>query len=394
MTERDEQAQEELDAVRKAGLYRSLRGLDSPQGPELVLDGKTVVNFSSNDSLGLANHESVKAAAHLAIDRYGAGSGASRLTCGNHEPLRSLEKELARFLGRERALCFSSGYQANTGSIPVLATPGTVVLSDEYNHASLIDGIRLSAAECRVYPHNDVSAMAGTLEDLSSDVPVLVVTESLFSMEGDRALLREIVALKGIRPFTLYLDEAHALGACGPQGRGLAAETGCESDVDVLLGTLGKAFGTSGAFISCSHPLADLLVNRARSLIFSTAPMPAAAAAAEAALFRIRDGDDLRDRLQHNTSRFRDHVRRILGTPVAGIDHIVPVPFEGAGQVMDACEAMLEEGVYCQGIRPPSVPAGGCRLRFSISAAHSDEHVDRAASALAAVLGDGTRRHP
>ncbi len=380
----------ELDRIRGAGLYRTLRTVSTPPDAEFVLNDRKVINFSSNNSLGLASHPALRAAAKDAVDRYGVGSGASRLIAGNMEPHEKLEKEIASFMESEGALFFPSGYQANIGAIPVLADSygveitdrGGVILSDELNHASLIDGIRLARAECRIYPHNDVSALKRLLEEIDADSPVLVVTEALFSMEGDRAPLAEIAALKEVRPFLLYVDEAHSIGATGPSGRGLAADAECGKSVDIILGTLGKAFGVSGAFIAASEAVVELLINRARPFIYTTAPPPAVAAAALAALEMVRRGDEARERLRRNNARFRELLSGFLGEMPPGRDHIVPVHCPGAGNVMEACSRLLEKGIFCQGIRPPTVPAGKCRLRFSLSALHTDDHLEKTAALL------------
>ncbi len=383
----------ELDAIRARGLYRALRCVSSPQQAVFVLDGRRVVNFSGNNTLGLANDRAVRAAMKDAVERWGVGSGASRLISGNMTPHEQFEQEAAAFVESEGALFFPSGYQANTGVIPVLADEETVIVSDELNHASLIDGMRLSRAETRIYPHNDVDALEETLRAIRLSRRVLVVTESLFSMEGDRAPLNAIAALKKIRPFLFYVDEAHALGAMGPSGRGLAAAEGCSREVDVLLGTLGKAFGVSGAFVAAGGPIIDLLKNRCRSFIYTTAPMPAVAAAASAALRLVREGDDLRETLRRNVARFRQLAGRVSAgalpqnvAALPGEDHIVPIVCPGAERVMAVCGALLDKGIYCLGIRPPTVPAGRCRLRFSISAAHSAEDLEKAAEALDEVL--------
>jgi len=376
----------QLAAIRSKGLFRALRRVSSPQEAVFVLDGKRVVNFSGNNSLGLANHPALRDAVHDAVERWGVGAGASRLISGNMTPHELFERDAAAFVGSQRALFFQSGFQANTGAIPALAGKETVIVSDELNHASLIDGIRLSGAERLIYPHNDVDALRRLLLEIPRERPVLVVTESLFSMEGDRAPLAEIAALKETRPFFFYVDEAHSLGATGPSGRGLAAAEGCSAAVDLLLGTLGKAFGVSGAFVAAAAPIVDLLVNRCRSFIYTTAPMPAAAAAAAEALRLARESDDLRERLRRNVAHFRTLAQRATGQALPGEDHIVPVVCPGAERVMAACGALLERGVYCLGIRPPTVPAGRCRLRFSISAEHSADDLERAVSALEEVL--------
>lgn len=377
---------EALEAIKKDKLYRRLRCVGSPQGAEFVLDGERVINFSGNDTLGLAAHPALAEAARDCLDRFGFGSGASRLISGNMQPHEELEKALADFLDRERALYFSSGFQANTGCLPALVNEGDAVLSDELNHASLIDGIRLAKGERIVYPHNDADAVRRILGDLPKERRAVLVTESLFSMEGDRAPIEAFAELKRKRPFLFYLDEAHALGAAGPGGRGLAAEAGRLEAVDVLLGTLGKAFGASGAFIAAKREVIELLVNRARSFIYTTAPPPMVAAAAQAALAEVKAGDALRERLKENAAGLRDRFEAILGQRPPGEDHIIPVFIPGADRVMKVCAALLERRVFCQGIRPPTVPAGRCRLRFSVTALHDEKHLDHAARSLEEVL--------
>jgi len=383
-----------LRVIEAAGLSRSMRRVDSSQQVEILLDGQRVLNFSSNNCLGLATHPALAAAATAAIQRYGLGSGASRLISGTMGPHLALEAELATWLGRERALLFPSGFQANTGVIPALAGPDTVILSDALNHASLIDGMRLSRAERRIFPHNDVDALAALLRQIQPSTPVLVVTESLFSMAGDRARLLEIAALKRLRPFLLYVDEAHALGACGPEGRGLVAEAGVNGSVDLLLGTLGKAFGVSGAFVSGSAPVMDLLVNRARSFIYTTAPMPLLAQSARRALRLVCEGEALRDTLRRNQQIFRSLVSASLTEPAAGRDHIVPVPCGSPERAMAACAALLERGIFCQALRPPTVPRRASCLRFSLSAEHTDAQLQQAAAALHQALQRGAHLGP
>lgn len=375
-----------LDELRAKGLFRSMRNISTPQEVEIELEGRRVINFSGNNSLGLATDPSLVEAARAGLDRYGLGSGASRLISGNMDPHERLEKELAAFTRRERALYFPSGYQANTGAIPALTTDKFVILSDELNHASLIDGIRLSRAERCIYAHNNVDALARALEEVPREKPVLVVTEALFSMAGDRAPLAEIAALKKKRPFLLYVDEAHSIGAIGPEGRGGVAEARCNDAVDILLGTLGKAFGMSGAFIAGNRTIADLLINRSRTFIYTTAPPPALACAATKALELVLKGDARRKRLAEKIKLFRSLIKKITGHAPDGIDHIVPVPVNGAEKVMQASAALLEHGIFCQGIRPPTVPEGKCCLRFSLSAQHGRVHLDKAADALAQVL--------
>lgn len=375
-----------LEEIKAKGLFRRLRRVSSPQDPEFVLDGKRAINFSSNNTLGLATHPALAEAARDGLRRYGVGSGASRLISGHMAPHEELERALASFIGCESTLVFPSGYHANIGAIPALTGESHVILSDELNHASLIDGIRLSRAEHRIYPHNLVPALKQCLQEIPKDKDIMVVTESIFSMEGDRAPLDEIASLKNIRPFLLYVDEAHALGATGPGGRGIASALGCNAQVDFLLGTLGKAFGVAGAFLASQREGIDLLINQARSFIYTTALPPFVATAAHAALKEVENGKSLREKLKRNTAYFRGKVSSFLGSDPPGQDHIIPVFIPGRERVMEVSKALLDRDIYCQGIRPPTVPLGKCRLRFSITAQHTREHLDRAAKALEQVL--------
>src|SRR6266487_1848027 len=278
---------EQLKALRAASLDRHLREISSSQGPEIEIVGRRFVNFSSNDYLGLANDSRLRKAAIAAINEFGVGAGASRLISGTQSPHLRLERALAEWKGTEAALCFSSGYAAALGSIPALVTKNDVVLLDKLCHASLIDAAKLSGAILRVFPHNNLRKLESHLEWARREYAgrrVLIVTESVFSMDGDRAPLRELVQLKKEYGALLMLDEAHAVGVIGPHGRGLAAEENLSDDVDVQMGTMSKALGASGGYICGSHDLIDWLVNRARSFIYSTAPPPAIAAAALAAV--------------------------------------------------------------------------------------------------------------
>ncbi|MBU0753630.1 MAG: 8-amino-7-oxononanoate synthase, partial [Planctomycetes bacterium] len=300
--------EEALKRLKAEGQYRSMRCVDSTQGAKIVLDGKPVLNFSGNNSLGLAAHPALIEAAHQGLEQYGLGSGASRLISGNMKPHQDLERALAEFMKTEQVRLFASGYQANTGVLPALVEKDDLILSDALNHASLIDGIRLCRAPCEIHPHNDLKALEKALRKAPSSRKIWVVTESLFSMEGDRAPLKEIVALKKERPFMLYVDEAHAVGSLGPQGRGLAAEAGCSEEADLLLGTLGKAFGVCGAFVAARREIAELLVNKARTLIYTTASPPALACAALKALAEVKAADDRRRKLRENIDYFRGQI--------------------------------------------------------------------------------------
>jgi len=361
----------ELDA---AGLRRELRVIESAQGPRVTLDGRDVLALCSNDYLGLAGDARVRAAAAAAAERWGAGAGASRLVSGTMAPHVELERRLAELKGSEACLLFGSGYLANTGVIAALAGPGELVLSDALNHASIVDGCRLARADTVVYPHGDLDALAAALR---GGRPATIVTDAVFSMDGDLAPLAEIVELARRHGARVIVDEAHATGVVGARGRGLVAELGLEREVDVTIGTLGKALGSYGAFACCSAPLAAFLVNRARTLIFSTAPPPPSVGAALRAL-ELLDAA-LVARLHANARLLRAE----LGAPDAPMP-IVPL-LAGAPQAAVAwSRAALERGVFAQAIRPPTVPPGTSRLRAVATAAHSAAQLREAAAVLRA----------
>src|SRR5277367_2918379 len=285
----DEELNQRLEALREQGLRRELRRVDSAQGPRIKIGGETFLNFSSNDYLGLANHPALKEAAIKAVKKFGAGTGASRLICGSLAPFHELEETLADFKKTEAALTFSTGYAAAIGTICGLLGKDDIIIIDKLVHACIVDAARLSGAKLRVFDHNDLNDLETILKWAKSQITnrksqILVVTESIFSMDGDAAPLREIVALKEKSGAWLMVDEAHATGFYGKNRRGLAEELDVSGQIEVQMGTLGKALGAGGGYICGSRPLIDLLVNRARSFIFSTAPVPAAAAAATAAI--------------------------------------------------------------------------------------------------------------
>lgn len=379
----------ELAELRRRGLLRELRPLGGPQGPELCLDGRPVVNFCSNDYLGLAAHPALAEAAARAAAEEGYGSGAARLIAGNLTAHRTLEARLAEWMGTEAALLFGSGYQANVGVLSALCGPDDAIYSDQLNHASLIDGARLSRAAVHVYPHGDLDALERLLSEGGRYRRRLVASESLFSMDGDRGDVATLVAISRRHDAFLHLDEAHALGALGPGGRGIAAEVFDDAGghIDLRLGTFGKALGGYGAFVAGSRALIELLVNRARSFVFTTAlPVPVAAAArAGVELAAGEEGERRRARLARNVARLRAGLAQLgLAAGAAGAhDHIVPLPIGGAEATMAMSARLLERGLYVQGIRPPTVPEGGSRLRIALSAAHEDRHLDALLNALA-----------
>ncbi|HUO75094.1 MAG TPA: 8-amino-7-oxononanoate synthase [Solirubrobacteraceae bacterium] len=372
-----------LDELKALGLHRRTRLISGPQGPHVLLDGKPVLLLCSNNYLGLADHPRVRAAAAEAAMRWGVGAGASRLVSGTMTIHRRLEERLAEFKQREAALLFGSGYLANTGVVAALARPGDIVFSDQLNHASIVDGCRLSRAEVFVYDHCDMEHLAWGLEQAEGR-GALIVTDSVFSMDGDIAPLAEIVELAAQHRVRVMVDEAHGTGTIGPDGRGAVAEAGVEDEVDVIVGTLGKALGSYGAFVACDRTMARYLVNAARTFIFSTALPPPAVAGAQAALELLQERPRRVSKLAANAAALRGALAD-EGFDVAGSrTHIVPLVLGDADLAMQICEAALSRGVFAQAIRPPTVPPMTSRLRLAVMASHREEELRTAARILAA----------
>jgi 8-amino-7-oxononanoate synthase len=370
-----------LEELKALGLHRRTRLVSGPQGPHVLLDGKPVLLLCSNNYLGLADHPRVREAAAGAALRWGAGTGASRLVSGTMIVHRRLEERLAAFKGREAALLFGSGYLANAGVIAALARPGDVVFSDQLNHASIVDGCRLSRAEVFVYDHCDVEHLEWGIARAEGRA-ALIVTDSVFSMDGDVAPLEEIVGAARRHGVRVMVDEAHGTGALGPGGRGALAEVGLEDQVDVIVGTLGKALGSYGAFVACDDQMARYLLNAARTFIFSTAPPPPSIVAALAALELLEERPRLVERLAANSAALRDGLER-EGFDVGGSrTQIVPLVIGDAALAVRICEGALNRGVFAQAIRPPTVPAGTSRLRVAVMASHREEELREAARAL------------
>jgi 8-amino-7-oxononanoate synthase len=360
---------DQLAVLESQHLRRRLRRVETAQGARVVIDGRELLNFSSNDYLGLANDERLKNAFIEGVKRFGVGSGASRLVCGSLSPHDEFETALAAFKGTEAALSFSSGFAAAVGCIPALVGSEGVIILDKLCHASLVDAARLSGATIRVFPHNHLEKLEKLLQSTQGQ-RVLVVTESVFSMDGDTAAVKEIIALKGKYGAWLMLDEAHAVGVLGPQGRGLGADLA----VDIHMGTMSKAMGLSGGYIAAKREVIDLLINRARSFIYSTAPAPALAHAASAALKIIAsaEGDALRARLHG--------LIRVIAAK--GDSAIVPIIVGDEGAAMQLSAKLLEDGYLIPAIRYPTVARGSARLRLTLSAAHELVEVERLAAHL------------
>jgi len=390
---------EELEALRKRALDRHLREISSAQGSEVVIAGRHFINFSSNDYLGLANDPRLREAAASAIDEFGVGAGASRLISGTQSPHLRLERALAKWKGTEAALCFSSGYAAALGTIPALVTKNDVILLDKLCHASLIDGAKLSGAVLRVFPHNHVGKLESHLEWARREHPskrVLIMTESVFSMDGDLAPLRELVQLKKQFGALLMLDEAHAIGVIGLNGRGLAAAENLSHEVDVQMGTLSKALGAGGGYICGSRTLIEWLINRARSFIYSTAPPPAIAAAALAAVDFLAspEGEERRRLLWQKIKLMRElflslevgrfdagNKRSTLNAQrptsnAGGQSAILPLIVGDEQSALDLASALQDEGFLVPAIRYPTVAKGSARLRITVTAAHEEGQIE------------------
>ncbi len=375
----DSQLKPELDEIKAAGRYRYLRTIESEQGPVVQMGGREVLLFCSNNYLGLANHPRLKQAAIDAVKEYGTSSVASRLVSGDMRLHQELEETLADFKGTQSALVFNCGYMANVGIISSLVGEGDLVISDELNHASIIDGCRLSRAQKATFPHNDLD----TLEDLLKNRPArrrLVVVDTVFSMDGDIAPLPGIARLCEEYGAALMVDEAHAVGVLGERGAGAVEHFNLVEKVPVQMGTLGKALGGFGAYAACSETVREFLINRARSFIFTTALPPAVLAAAKEAVRLVQEEPGLRERLHRNIRVFTQGLVgmgygervKIHGTA------IVPLIIGPEDLTMKMSQLLLERGIFVAGIRPPTVPPGTCRLRITLMATHTEEQIAHA----------------
>jgi 7-keto-8-aminopelargonate synthetase-like enzyme len=407
----DRELTERLGALRAQGLHRELRRVDTPPGTRIQIGGRTLLNFSSNDYLGLAGDPLLKEAAIQAVERFGAGSSASRLICGSLAPHHELEEALANFKGAEAALSFSTGYATAIGTICALLGKDDVIVLDKLVHACIVDAARLSGAKIRVFAHNDLDDLEKILKwtrrgelcepQTKSGTRVthpserrhtLIVTESIFSMDGDAAPLREIVALKEKHGSWLMVDEAHATGLYGENRRGLVEESGAGGQIEIQMGTLGKAVGASGGYICGSRPLIDFLVNRARSFIFSTAPVPAAAAAATAGvrLIQSSEGERRLRTLWERVEQCRTGILPVSDSAKNGdrrdagptLSAILPVIVGDETRAVAASTALREQGIFVPAIRYPTVARGQARLRVTLTATHTTEEINLLVAAL------------
>lgn len=381
----EEQLGSELGSIRDSGLWRELRNIGSVKGSSIEHNGKKLINFSSNDYLGLAVHPALVDAVRKAMQRFGVGSGASRLVCGSLKPHHELEEALADWLDAERALVFSSGFAAAQGVITSLVGRGDVVIIDKKVHASTVDAAKLSGATIRVFHHNDLLSLEKILKWADSkNTRVLTITESVFSMDGDSPDIESLVELKDRYGSWLMLDEAHALGCYGEAGTGLALKSNLAARIEVRLGTLGKSIGAAGGFVCGNQMLVDLLVNKARSFIFSTAPSPLVSAAALAGvnLIQSNEGEARRHKLWDNVEHFQKGVASQNWPVAPAMSVILPLIFRDESKAMIAMSLLRDSGLYIPAIRFPTVPRNEARLRVTVSASHSRDDITALLSAL------------
>ncbi len=374
--------EKDLQKIAREHLFREISVLDTPSGPLMTLEGKNTLQFASNDYLGLANHPQLKQAALKAIEEFGVGAGASRLISGTFPPHHKLELTIAQFTNTEAALTFSSGYATNLGVIPQLVKTGGLILADRLCHASLIDACRLSRATLRVFHHNNVDHLHSLLRKRPTNRPTLLITEGVFSMDGDLAPLPELARLAEEFNAFLLVDDAHGTGVMGPTGRGSLEYWGVESANVLHMGTLGKALGTSGGFMTGTKDFIAYLINTSRSFIYSTAPPPAMAAAAQAAIQLIQLEPGRRARLWQN----REHMYqglKAMGCHMTNTQSpILPIIVNDPRLAVEMSLGLQKKGIYIPAIRPPTVPKGTSRLRVTVSAEHSIEQIDAALSAI------------
>jgi 8-amino-7-oxononanoate synthase len=373
--------QRELNERAAQGLLRSRRTLNTPQSPHIIVDGKEYLAFCSNDYLGLANHPQLIAALQQGAAQWGLGAGAAHLVSGHFEPHHLLEQQLAAFVGKPAALLFSTGYMANLGVVQALVGKGDTVFADKLNHASLNDAMLLSRADMKRYRHGDVTQLEKSLSGTSAGRK-LVITDAVFSMDGDIAPLRELLALCERYDAWLYVDDAHGFGVLGKQGRGSLAHFGIASERIIYMATLGKAAGVSGAFVAAEQVVIDTLINHANSYVYTTATPPALSNALLQSLQLIEQGDARRAHLQHLVARLRSGLAGLPWALMASDTAIQPLLIGDNQRALELSAALRERGIWVAAIRPPTVPQGTARLRITLSAAHTEADVERLIGAL------------
>jgi glycine C-acetyltransferase/8-amino-7-oxononanoate synthase len=373
---------QDLAQIKQAELYRNLREMSSATGPRVIIDGKTVLLMASNDYLGFCSHPAIKKAAKDAISAWGTGAGASRLISGNNSLFRELEKQLASLKKTEDALTFSTGYMANIGLLSAVGEAEDVIYSDELNHASIIDGCRMSRARVEIFPHKDTDRLAALLKQGHQFRRRIIVTDGVFSMDGDIAPLPRLVELARDHAAMIIVDDAHATGVLGSRGGGTAEHFGLEGQCDIVMGTLGKALGCFGAFVAGSCELRELLINRARPFIFTTALPPAVVGSALEALSLLDKEPEWRKALWENANFFKNGLRERGFSMHDSATPIIPIIVGEARRAVSISESLFQEGLFVQAIRPPTVPEGSSRLRITVTAAHTKEDLSQALGIL------------
>ncbi len=372
----------ELKRLKNDGLYRQLRALETPQNKIVRIAGKEYLAFCSNNYLGLADDLRLKEAAARAIEKYGCGTGASRLVSGNMKIHQELEKKIAEFKKTDAAILFPTGYMANIGTISALVGPGDAVIIDKLNHASIIDGCRMSRAKILVYKHSDINSLETVLENAKSYAKRLIITDTIFSMDGDIAPLPEIVALAKKYNSMLMIDDAHATGLLGKNGRGALEHFDLENHIEIVMGTLSKAIGSIGGFVAGSKNLIDYLRNKARSFIYTTAPPPAACAASIRAIEIIESEPDRRQRLWENVRYAKDMLKKTGYDTMNSATQIIPVLIGVANTTVEKSNFLFHNGILIPAIRPPTVPKEQSRLRITLMSQHTKSDIDRLLSLL------------
>jgi len=380
---------QELSQIEEAGLYRQLRTMGSQTGPRVIVDGREMLLLASNDYLGYSSHPAIKQAAQTALQTWGAGSGASRLISGNITIFRDLEKKIAQLKATDDALVFSTGYMANIGLLTAVAEKGDVIYSDALNHASIIDGCRLSRAQVEIFPHRDTDALEKLLKNGGHFRRRFIITDGVFSMDGDLAPLPRLVELAGAYSAQLIVDDAHGTGVLGSHGGGTAEHFGLEGRIDIIMGTMGKALGCFGAFVAGSSELREYLINRARTFIFTTALPPAVIAGALEAIELIAQEPRKRQALWDNISFFRKGLQDIGFNILDSTTQIIPILVGDSHRAVRLADDLMEEGIFIQAIRPPTVPEGASRLRITLMATHTRKDLARALE----ILGKVGKKH-
>ena len=375
---------EELRSLKEHALMREYRTIESAQCPYIQIEGNSYLSFCSNNYLGLADHPRIKQAAIAAINQYGWGTGASRLVAGNMILHQELERKIAEFKSTEAALLFPTGYMANVGAVCALVGREDIIMGDKLNHASIIDGCRQSGATFRVYPHNNTSQLESLLQKSSKYRRRMVVTDSVFSMDGDTAPLPDIVEVSKKYDAILMLDDAHATGVFGQHGKGMIEYYGLEGKIDIIMGSLSKAIGSIGGFITGSKHLIDFLKNKARSFIYTTALPPAACAASLAGLTLIQEDTSLIDKLWENVRYLKSQLSEFISN-ISAESPIIPIIIGSAEDALNLSTRLYENGILIPAIRPPTVPLGTSRLRISLMATHSKEDINRLIDTLKAI---------